>query len=313
MLADSHTLTASAGGAGGAVDLGGPTYETVADANGADNADDYYANTEVTAAPALALAAARSRMDSTGAGIDDQNNIYDMKAPQRRRTNSAGTGGTAAAKAAGKAKGERCARPSPSGGQCKNRALKGSFFCNGHTCPIPECTAGKSTKMATCPDHVHGAGGFGGGGGGGGGRAALPHPESGEVFYDSVGPAVIAAAAAGANASARSAPADIYTVPSKGAGWLKKPQQQAAFDANATYATPIRPVPEEDYVALDEMPSNDEASLMYAVPTPTPAASAGGAAVPVPEPTKVGTGTVVLGAASACMDESSSDDEELDC
>ena len=60
---------------------------------------------------------------------------------------------------------------------------------------------------------------------------------------------------------------------------------------------------EQDYVALSEMPSNDEASLMYDLPTASATTSVdAGAGGAVPEPTKVGAGMVLLGAASKWMD-----------
>lgn len=68
----------------------------------------------------------------------------------------------------------KCARPSPSGGVCKKAAVPGTLFCKGHTCPAPGCTAGKSTKMATCPSHVHV-------------NIDGPRPAVGEVFYDAFG------------------------------------------------------------------------------------------------------------------------------
>lgn len=61
-------------------------------------------------------------------------------------TTTSATAGAAAGK---------CARPSPSGGVCKKAAVPGSLFCKGHACPAPGCTAGKSSKMVTCPLHVH--------------------------------------------------------------------------------------------------------------------------------------------------------------
>ena len=48
----------------------------------------------------------------------------------------------------------KCARPSPSGGSCKNNAVRGTLFCNGHTCSAPGCTAGKSGREAACPAHT---------------------------------------------------------------------------------------------------------------------------------------------------------------
>lgn len=68
----------------------------------------------------------------------------------------------------------KCARPSPSGGVCKKAAILGTLFCKGHTCPAPGCTAGKSTKMVTCPSHVHV-------------NIDGPRPAVGEVFYDAFG------------------------------------------------------------------------------------------------------------------------------
>lgn len=163
--------------------------------------------------------------------------------------------------------------------------------------------------METCPDHVHAHGTRRGGGGGG--RSARPRPESGEVFYDSFGSG---GADDGAGAGAlQGGNNDIYAQSAKvtvrhNKTKEKQQQQQQAADANATYATPMRPVPEQDYVALNEMPSNAEASAMYDVPT----ASAADAGVSVPEPTKVGGGTVVLGASANQMD-GDDDSDDLDC
>ena len=53
----------------------------------------------------------------------------------------------------------KCTRPSPSGGSCKNDAVKGSFFCTRHTCSEPGCEAGKSAKETACPAHTIGGGG----------------------------------------------------------------------------------------------------------------------------------------------------------
>lgn len=65
----------------------------------------------------------------------------------------------------------------------------------------------------------------------------------------------------------------------------------------------MRLVPEQDYLALNEMPSNDEASVMYAVPTASAAD-----AVSVPEPTNVGGGgTALLGASATRMDAGDDD------
>jgi len=58
----------------------------------------------------------------------------------------------------------------------------------------------------------------------------------------------------------------IYVVSAKTGARLVK-QQQAALDANATYAAPMRRVPEQDYVASSEMLRNEKACLMYDLPT----------------------------------------------
>lgn len=182
-------------------------------------------------------------------------------------------------------------------------ALKATLFCKGHTCPIQGCTSGKSTKMETCPEHVHAQAKWRGGA-----RSAQPRLESGEVFYDSFGAAGVNS---GAVAAAPQGGSDaIYAQSTKATVRLnkKKKQQQHAADANVTYATPMRPVPEQDYVTLNEMPSNDEASVMYNVPT----ASASDAGAAVPEPTKVGGGTVLLGAASNHVDSDDGSDD-FDC
>lgn len=276
--------------------------------NSADNAEDDDAEVIVAATAAIGNSGAGNAeddyaevMEAATAATDlarvDENNTYDMQ-PPRRRTGISGCGGTAGSSS-------KCIRPSPTGGFCKNNAIKGSSHCKGHTCPTLGCTSGKSTKMATCPEHVHGSSGGAVNRRGGGGRAARPRPESGEVFYDSFAPAS-GATAAGSSGDGGGA---IYAVSTKPTARRKKQQQpqQAALDANATYATPIRPVPEEDYVALDEMPSNDEASLMYDLPAATTGNSAA-----VPEPAKIGAGTVVLGAASIRM-EDEGDYDEMDC
>ena len=57
----------------------------------------------------------------------------------------------------------------------------------------------------------------------------------------------------------------IYVVSAKTGARLVK-QQQAALDANATYAAPMRRVPEQDYVASSEMLRNEKACLMYDLP-----------------------------------------------
>ena len=75
--------------------------------------------------------------------------------PNSRVGSGAGSAGSAGGAASSKII-AKCTRASPSGGHCKNNALRGTPFCNGHTCPVPGCTSGKSTKMETCPDHVHG-------------------------------------------------------------------------------------------------------------------------------------------------------------
>lgn len=254
-----------------------------------------YANAEVAAA------------GDAGNGLVDENNHYDMSPPGRRSagSNTAGarssaatattaTTAAAAARRKGKGGGAQCTRPTPSGGVCKNTAIKATLFCKGHTCPIQGCTSGKSTKMATCPEHVH----------------HQSRPESGEVVYDSFGSA---SGGGGGGAPQNGGGNAIYAESAKKTARPKKKKQQqqqrgsGAVDANATYATPMRPVPEQDYVTLNEMPSNDEASVVYDVPTAS--ASAAGAAVP--EPTKVGSGAVKLNGASQQV--GSEDEEEMDC
>jgi hypothetical protein len=49
--------------------------------------------------------------------------------------------------------GGQCQRPSPRGGACKKSVLSDSSFCKGHTCTITGCTAAKSAKVHTCPEH----------------------------------------------------------------------------------------------------------------------------------------------------------------
>ena len=148
-------------------------YATVAVTDGGNAVDDY-ATVAVT---------------DGGNGMVDENNVYDMQPPRWRR--AAGTGAS-----------EKCTRPSPKGGVCKNNAVEGTLFCNGHTCPVQGCTVGKSTKMETCPDHVHGSHVVGGG------------TESGEVFYDSFGATDVTGAAAAAATPAGAGDA-IYAVSAK--------------------------------------------------------------------------------------------------
>lgn len=48
----------------------------------------------------------------------------------------------------------QCARPSPSGGTCKNIPKSGKKFCKKHTCPI--CGSSKSSSAAGCRKHPSG-------------------------------------------------------------------------------------------------------------------------------------------------------------
>jgi hypothetical protein len=102
------------------------------------------------------------------------NNEYDVGAPIRRP--SAGAGGAAAASQFPNSSGvpNRCQRPSPKGGTCKNKATTGSQFCKGHTCLLDGCSEGKSSAAATCFRHsalerASGTGVDAAGTGGGGG------------------------------------------------------------------------------------------------------------------------------------------------
>jgi len=113
------------------------------------------------------------------ARVLNQSSLYSDADPVPSEEMAAASGLNAAASTtttsatAGAAAG-KCARPSPSGGVCKKAAVPGSLFCKGHTCPAPGCTAGKSTKMVTCPSHVHV-------------NIDGPRPAVGEVFYDAFG------------------------------------------------------------------------------------------------------------------------------
>ena len=48
----------------------------------------------------------------------------------------------------------RCARPSPSGGKCKNVPVAGELLCEHHRCP--QCDNSKSGSAAGCPTHPDG-------------------------------------------------------------------------------------------------------------------------------------------------------------
>ena len=305
------------------------------------NADDDYANAEVTDDYAnaevthadYANAEVTPAAKSGGNGLVDENNHYDMPPPGRRRTGSSSNsssrgatesiaavtlkGRTAKSGTGGKQrKGNPCTRPSPKGGACKNIALTATLFCKGHTCPIQGCTNGKSTKMETCPEHVHTAR-DGSSSSSSSSSSKSKRRESGEVFYDSYNPT--GGSGGGGSGAAQTGNNDIYAQSTKRTVRSKKTQQQQQQqqqqrqqrgDANATYATPVRPVLEQDYVALNEMPSNDEASMLYAVATTTPTSSSDAGAA-IPEPTKVGSGTVVLRGASKQVE--SEEEDEMDC
>lgn len=55
-----------------------------------------------------------------------------------------------------------------------------------------------------------------------------------------------------------------------------QPQQPRAY-ANATYASPVQPMPEQDYETLNEAPSNDDASVIYDAAAASAAGSGGSA------------------------------------
>jgi hypothetical protein len=76
----------------------------------------------------------------------------------------------------------QCARPSPTGGTCKNAKVNGSF-CKGHSCRHSGCTESKSSSETFCAAHVKGGGRKGGGGGGGGGRGRGSAPAKDQVVY----------------------------------------------------------------------------------------------------------------------------------
>jgi hypothetical protein len=50
-----------------------------------------------------------------------------------------------------------CQRPSPTGGTCLNAPSKDGLFCKGHSCPVLQCSASKSSSAQAC--HVHAVGG----------------------------------------------------------------------------------------------------------------------------------------------------------
>jgi len=63
-------------------------------------------------------------------------------------------------------------------------------------------------------------------------------------------------------------------------GMKKQPQpqqQQPRAYANATYASPVQPMPEQDYETLNEAPSNDDASVIYDAAAASAAGSGGSA------------------------------------
>jgi hypothetical protein len=51
------------------------------------------------------------------------------------------------------ATGAQCQRPSPKGGTCKNGAVSGGLYCQGHTCSFGGCTEGKSSVAVACALH----------------------------------------------------------------------------------------------------------------------------------------------------------------
>jgi hypothetical protein len=68
----------------------------------------------------------------------------------------------------------RCQRPSPEGGTCKNKATTDSRFCKGTTCSLDGCSESKSSAAVTCLHHsalepARGTGVDAAGNGGGGG------------------------------------------------------------------------------------------------------------------------------------------------
>ena len=137
----------------------------------------------------------------TGTGDDDD--AYGALDSSNSKMIAGGGGGTSSKEGGkgSKASSNKCTRPTPSGGMCKNARAKGSLFCQGHTCPASGCTFSKSAKESECPAHASpsetgrgrtqtkwGNGGVGGGGAGSKvsntnnsdlyGSAAQPSPSS---------------------------------------------------------------------------------------------------------------------------------------
>jgi hypothetical protein len=82
---------------------------------------------------------------TTSATLDetDELNVCELPPAGRGQHSQSLSAGSAA----------RCQRPSPREGTCKKNAARGSKFCEGHTCAIVGCTAGKSAKAHNCPEH----------------------------------------------------------------------------------------------------------------------------------------------------------------
>ena len=259
---DLETTVEGNGSAAGAAAAISPSYETVLDAVAAntDGSTAMYATVE-----------------------EGGNGMAEIPPPGRRQFN--GSSGSAVSSRVAASNADTCTRPSPSGGTCKNRATPGTLFCKGHTCPAQGCTAEKSTKMATCPSHVHTMNNNS--------STAGPRPAEGAVFYD---------ASAGASDGTYAAVPALHMATANNDVYAMSTKQRSRG-------------PEQDYVTLNEMPANNSATAMYAIPasasSSTPAGSATTAA-PVPEPTKVGSGKVVLGAASTRKDDAD-DASDLYC
>lgn len=184
-----------------------------------------------------------------GNGMVDENNIYNMHTPGRRRTQRSAATVAAAV-----------------GGNGGNGVVDQNNVYN-------MLTPGRRRAATTVRRDS-------GSGSGSGGRPAQPRPESGEVFYDSFAPsgagdkAVTAGAPQGSEGSNA-----IYAQSTKQLKKQPQPQQQQQprADANATYASPVQPMPEQDYETLNEAPSNDEASVIYDAAAAS-AANSGGSA-----------------------------------
>lgn len=87
-----------------------------------------------------------------GGGATGQNHIYDSWG-QARATGGGAADVVGSINGGGGAPRRKCTRPSPSGGVCKNMAIKATLFCKGHACPIQGCTNSKSSSKERCAEH----------------------------------------------------------------------------------------------------------------------------------------------------------------